>query len=901
LANFTLTIAFLDVLFQITVHPNLNKATDRFLILGGIILAKYFSSSIRLAVDISLRRRLLRGIQFKFFNHLWEPDNHSLIARYISRDVNILLEFIANSVHFLYFPLAIAIAFGAVFFLEGSEGIVAVSTVFLFFLLSGLIAYKCSRLAEKIYISSKARIDKAIEFLHFRPYLKNWHELKSLVKIKKMTQQEISYRNRDSLYRSIDLYTILFGCTLPVIILLVATFILNKDPSNYLVLILWFATPLIALVMEGGRFFSDYKMAKCAYDEINKNLNSNLRFDSKCTIELNKDWEIWEASLFDNILHEFSPSTLDLATIFRLKDEFHARNEDHMQTPLQFLGQNISQGQKTRILLIRAIHLAIYLKKPLNINIPLDSLDPAVCEIFFNLLPVLNNYCIINLTDSQQSYLITQCKRSSTQKMQMDNKYIAKIEPENEERFHVKTENTSGFKKYYNKLMPLVAIIFIIPAFLLSLNGYIISENYANVQKISLLIITTFFAMALAVTAGYFIEVNIRNKSRIAQTKLLMSASLEKINDLQQILSKDFTIMVERISWYIHDIAWYQSLIIVAFFVVIFSTGYTGLLVNLFFLILILLICKTFSHSISQARRASVEGINESVSHLQNLCTTGEEEHNTFKERRAKWCNLGFEILSKTHINMVATKIKFSNIISTSTGFFIITIIMLFILLKIPQPVTVLVLTSLLAMESTIVNLFQALTGFNAQILSPIRLEEFPLEKKLLTSNIKSSIENTENHLIINECENTKLGIIYDKLVLEKGAMYSLSGKSGHGKTEYLKTISNFYYSQITEAKNHNYKNKVFYSGRDTVKVLNWLNIENLLEFLSNKIDSGYYSLVLFDEVLCNFDVDAAKVFLKNITNTLIDNEVTLILVDHRFELENNIPIINILNREYKL
>jgi ABC-type phosphate transport system ATPase subunit len=901
IAIFSLSLIFLYLLFQISFQKNSENVMIYITILSLLITSKYILSSFRLYFDVKLRRILISNIQNQFSKSAWKHDSAASIARLINRDIGVLLEFISNSLKFFYFPIAIALMLVPIYILEGIHGVFALSTVSIFILLSWYIARKSIYLANNIYTISKIRIDKSSWFLSVRAYLKNWNELESLSEIKNVTTQEISLRNKDSFIRSLDLYIILFGSVLPVLILLIIATTSGQDINHYLLIVLWFAKPMISLVMEMGRFGSDYTVAKRAFEEIKLNLNINTTSLNMETIELNETWEIWSGSISDNVLSALSPSNLSLSAELGLDDELKNRQTRELNVNLDFLGTNLSQGQKTRVLLIRAIHLSIATKKILNINISLHSLDPISCRKLYNALPEIQKYCQINFTKDQHDFFQDQIVRSSTyenfHRSDQTSNYLHATNnamPKNEVTIH-----QENFFYYYKKLAAVIGVFFTIPAIFLSLNGYIISSDYSANKKIYLLILITILSLIIAPTLGYLIERKNRKKATFSQDKLLRHANLDNLNDLMQRLSKDFTVMIERISWYIHDIAWYKALILISFSAIIYTAGIGGVLINILFLSTIVLICKIFSSAISQARTGAVEGINFAIDTLQNLAAIGNVDHSTFTSKRNILSSIGFEKLINTHIKMVLTKINFSNLISVSTGIFIIIVVTAASLTKSPKNEIVFLLTSLLAMEATIVNLFQALTGLNAQLLSYIRLDKLPIQNPDENSNI--SICKKGDHYLISDCMNSKLNISYKPLILQVGNVFSLSGNSGLGKSEYLKTISGFTHSQIADNSitPDTSKIKVIYFGENSIELLRSLNKPDLLDYVTKKMVDENYKIIIFDETFRMLAPKNTQVIITKLENILIKTQSSLILVDHRFELKNNqISISHVINNQ---
>lgn len=93
----------------------------------------------------------------------------------------------------------------------------------------------------------------------------------------------------------------------------------------------------------------------------------------------------------------------------------------------------------------------------------------------------------------------------------------------------------------------------------------------------------------------------------------------------------------------------------------------------------------------------------------------------------------------------------------------------------------VLAITALLMVRSDLANVFLAITGFKSQAVSMERLQHFARPK----SSVAVSI--TGQRLSIEPFTAQRA---YRALSLERGRLYTLSGQSGSGKSEYLKGVA---------------------------------------------------------------------------------------------------------------
>ena len=877
---FILNLGFIYGLYLMTMNDH------EFIIIqlsfSIIILLKYISSSIRLSFDVKVKKNLVKSMQFKFNKLYLMPHDYQKLTRLVSRDINILIDFISISSRVIYFPIAIVIGIFVIYYLIGLVGVISVMCIAIITgFLSFFIARKSIKLARKIFTISKQRIDNANIFIKYREYLKNWGELRKIRELDNITDKEISLRNKDSFWRALDLYTILFSGSLSVVLVLSYNFFLSKENLYSITALLWFSIPIITIVMEIGRFCSDYTIASEAYKELNHNLYNDQFICKGNAIELNDKWEIWKGSLADNILDSMNINKIDLFTELELCKEFKNKN-----IPLEFLGKNISQGQKTKILLIRAIYIAIYEKKSLSIKISLNSLDPISCKNLLCLFSKIKKLCKINLTNEQNALLKKQVLRSCS----YTDHYLKDNVVERQEKNNPTEPLDFYSKDSYFKLFSYASIFFIVPAFLLNFNTYLMNTVLNLRCKILYISFFTLFSILFASFIGYIVEKKNRHKAKILLKNFLLNSMIDNISDVSQRISQDFIVMVERISWYIHDIAWYQSLILIALTSVAYSYGIKGMLVNVLFIIAIGSLWWLFLEPIRIARKNYIESINYTINSLMNLVTTSSTRNSFLIKKRQYWLSSGFSQLYKMHIKMVVTRGAFSNLIHVITGVFLILATSLSTLINVPTISIIFVINSLLVVESIIINLFHATMGLSSNIFSYTRLKSPQMDKTFHKNLI---LYQREDEYVFEKCVHPKLGTKYNELVIKSGVIYSITGSSGCGKSEYLKSISNFYSNIIDKDQNFS---KVLYLSKEALDILYWIEERSIIRFVKNKILLESYKVVILDEVFDHLDIQSIIKIINELKEFILYHNITVLFVDHRIELKSNILISKIIN-----
>jgi ABC-type dipeptide/oligopeptide/nickel transport system ATPase subunit len=718
--------------------------------------------------------------------------------------------------------------------------------------------------------------------------LYNWADSnRAIEKISQLTNEEIIARSSDSKWRSFDLYIITFGRCLPVAILILISMVLKNDITSPLLLTLWLSVPFIGLIMEAGRFTTDYRLGKKAYDELqlaskqDRTINPNLVLDD--------NWEIWDGSLAENCLITTDNHTLNLIDKLRLSEEF---NLDANDVELSRFGNNISEGQKTRILLTRAIHLALSTQRTLLIERTLNSLDPDACRRLKAILkdPVFLDK--ITLTKNCETFIENQLLRESSARHTGEN-YRANI---GSVPGSSKVEGFSdGLLKDFTKFFNPLSAAFILPAISLSLVGYIAIANYSLVTKLLSILTLSILSVALVVFLGIRNETFTRHWGKNQLIDILLHAKLKNSVDIFQRLSRDFNTLVERISWYVHDITWLLALVIVSICASVISFGSLGLLISGLFVLFSFGIWKIFEKKINIARKASVDTLNQTLTMGENLVCFGRVIENSFiRNKRKTLIEQNINNLYQSNVNVISLKLIFSNLILCVSGFFILATVVGSTYQWIGAGSLVFILTAILAVDASLGILFQALSGFSAQRISIHRLTNF--EKENMT--IQPYLVKNKDSYSFTGAHNRITGLKYSPINFEAGCSYSVLGRSGIGKTQFLKLISGINdISQPTEINNSG--SSILYIDQNFNAIESWMQdmrpeekrLDNLVEFVEHKMTNEKFNIIILDEALIIYDVEKAKQIILVFQNLIQQFNGLMLFVDHRFTLMKSISI----------
>ena len=841
------------------------------------VCLRLFLALLRISLTVRLKKSLLSKIM-KEFSCYNEASTLEGITTLVTRDVQILLEF---SPHF-HFPLYALFILILMFFglisLKGMMDTLLFATIGMFIPLSGFIAKKSRYYAEKIYHLSKQRIEMATFYLKNRPYLINWSCADEALKpLEAITEEEIKARSQDSWWRSLDLYSIIFGRGVPLLGILFAATVLHKAPHLSL-LEIWLVVPCIALIMEAGRFSSDVVQAKQAFLHYRSLLT---RVPPQGPLILDSSWDIWDGTVADNCFDDLNPNS-SLYDELRLTLELSQGDRVALKSlTLKRGGSNVSHGQKVRLLIIRALHLAIAEKKPLHIMLPLNGLDPDICLKLQALIHTRAGSMDIRLSDENQSLIKSQIERSPLPVEEEYSKQPISPPPSSLAESEV-TYTMKGPQMI--KLLPKITLLFLIPALFLNLYPIVIESTASIGLKAGMLAALLLGGIIFASGFGYYTEKSMRERAKLLFIKLLSSISLSNIADAQQRASKDFTTVLERLAWYIHDLAWYTVLLCCVFLSISWAFGSKGVLMSMVIGGIFTGYYVLCTPKLARAREMFIHQVNEALHVLYNLTAIGaftcENLHKKSHEIIAAGINLYTSGYLKNYIirDLSARLITFLMDSSIAGVCLMAQFYESHLLLGF-------VLNALLSMQSVIILFFQALVGLYAQYASWQRLHMFAATRP--TRSMAPSLVRKHHGLMISRFCHPELSFAYSDLLIPISKPVTLGGRSGKGKTSYLKAIAAFGHEML--------ESNVLYLDENARAILEHVKGHlSLLEYLQEKILSKQHILIILDESLSSYDRQEAKKLLLSLERILAKGDVSMILVDHRFELEDHfmVPIV---------
>ena len=531
-------------------------------------------------------------------------------------------------------------------------------------------------------------------------------------------------------------------------------------------------------------------------------------------------------------------------------------------------------------------------------NLSLSSVDAQACHDILLLLEELSQEIPLTLGEETQKHL--ELQRERTQEKAFSQSIAENTNPaidssRNKDAFSPVLNaplNSSLIRDFLNLIAWPQLLLFLLPAFALNFLAYLSDASFPSSFKAILLLTFTILPILFVSWQGFLVERGIRLQAKQLSFDILKRASLTHLTDMMHRLSKDFTTVCERISWYVHDLSWFLSLLLVGVGLILIQNGIRGLILVIFFMGGCGFVWRYFSPHITQARKQSIEGINDAIEGIENFsCFT---PIFTFSQYRAeRVLTNAMDTFEKTNVALFLWKGRFLSLVSLLSGL----LIGCASALTIQNPSHgVMLLTSLLMVDTILVTLFQAASGFNAQKLSYERLTHFKEAERRPPLPITSLKES----LLLPAFQERVSKQHYKSVSLKKGEIYSLVGDSGAGKTLYLKALSNLS-EDIPEAPS-----PMLYINKESLDILQQQleykesAQDSLWHFIQEKI--SLYKIIALDESLFHFTIEEAKNLVSNLNILLKREGVSGLLVDHRFELDNTIllhHVKNVLDKEH--
>lgn len=847
--------------------------------------AAFFMSILKINVDAFLSGRLVKT----FEGVLRRQSNFSLSLtkseRVASRDLIVVLDNVTSGMDVISIPLFIFFSSLLAVVLYGVKGLLAIAIVLMAVPFTYFLSKLADRNYDKIMVLSADRIEKCGRWLKGGALKKQFSENDDLLLAKTAIDSEIKARNVDTILRGADNYIIGFGRLLPYVAILMLGLVGDDAWSGA---ILWVSIPLISAVLSFPAAYVNFKSVSRSLIEIDK-FEKEVVGEVTCfrfmesgeavKIDFDRNWPIWPGSVealvcFDH--HQFPDviSEYRLMEVLRLIPELGNSAEEVLEKYIEMDGRNISEGQRLRLQLFRGI---IGVKKSnavLYIDDDFGCIDYEAAAAIVDHLRGVEHVVL----GPKPIFMLKKRYRLSTAYTHS----FARSEVVRDEVTYLRSE-LKGMKVAYVIGVGILAI----PAFMLSYSANLtIPGRGIHVWSI---VFYALLGVAIGASAGLFVEREIRTRfARLFEKGLKDIREGGSIN-LVQLVSRDLTIVFERISWYVHDFSWISALLICNIFALWIGFGVNGLVVTSMLGVTLLgLYCFSIDE-LFESRLEAVHGydsLTRAVSIADAFAQFGQTEFGrSMPDFILRKKNLLVENIGDFYVKRMRSVICRS-VMSVSCAFVcdsaMTVIALIWAFFGEGNSSLVFAITALLLVKSGLSNAFLAITGFKSQSMSVWRIAEFAGDRRGV------SVRCEFGKMVIS---GFRANQEYHSKNLIPGFAYSLTGRSGSGKSDYMKGVAGIVDVQVNESRG-NVDCSVFYINKEVVEYFGVeIKIPGDLANLWDRLPAGKNRLLLLDEICGSISVDSLDELRSEIERYAAYSGDTLMVVDHRFYLSKIIDV----------
>ncbi|MFZ4402715.1 MAG: hypothetical protein ACOYOK_01320 [Pseudobdellovibrionaceae bacterium] len=684
-------------------------------------------------------------------------------------------------------------------------------------------------------------------------------------KLKNVLKKENLVRNYDSFYRCLELYFEIFLKFLPcLLIIIVYRFVL---PSKYQISsqLFWLTLPLIGVMFQlprgliGSR--TVFRSQKVLSDSFLLRIN---RLHQK--VYLNKDWEVWKGTLIDNILY-----TNDSAFMMQ---KLNLEYEIGLGRIIESQGLNISAGQKTRIIFLRALNIALKNQENLYIDLSFDSLDAKNKNRIRNMLDHYNGKISIELSEESKDSLF----RTTSIPAEVSNNTKPKIE--------VEVNRQYGKYKIFNlfKEFRLIIVLFILAGIANSMIYSLIGDLQLTNGYLIFCILLILAGSILASIGGVLLEKSIRD---LAAKKLIQCFTNRRLkyDELKNIFMIEYNNVIEKYAFYVHDLAWISSLFFVTLITVLVSSKVYSLIPIIVLVGCFLFLFVRILPSLQRARDAYVQTGSElltgfkdllSVDLIESMMGVDDLRENIVRSVFTR----KLEIWTDKKINMLFWKSLLSLLGKLCVGIVFLILIILFERLSVTSELKALAFGALFAIDAESIRLFAAFSGYNMQLKAKHALE-IGAEEIIKKDEIFGI---TETQIQIKSFVIAHLGK-KTKILNFKFGLYKLSSFSGDGKSSFMKELLMRSFDGSTI--------KASYLDTNAIRKTEWIQktkYQNIYDFLTY-LQINNYKVILIDELLLSYDISDSQKIVHFIDTWARDHKILVLIADHR---EMAVPTVNL-------
>ncbi|WP_010303183.1 hypothetical protein [Candidatus Odyssella thessalonicensis] len=840
-----------------------------------LLMGRLFLLLLSYVVEINSRKKVSSWFLNKLLSSKLSFSRKEKLERIANRDFLILFEDLIRVSDILYFIIVFFILCLSSVFVSFIDTFLLVFSSLLYILLSHLIAKRTIYYTKQIYSNARDRTELVSRWVSIRKYLLNWGIQNTfLSKLKHILQEEVANRNRDSFWKCLDAYLIIFSGIIPIGISVFICTLFSTPLNVPLLLIYWVMIPFINVIMEIGRFPASYIQIKSVFEDLTLLKEENLS-KTNAAINFDDSWEIWEDTLESNILvTDLNAIALEISGL--VQELQLDKKENYV---LELGGKNISAGQRERILLLRALNLAKITHRPLNISVEFSSLDNNTLRKVLQIIELYSKEVTINLKHFER-LIISKDINTQDQKQSLISEPDKKINKSEEGK--IDSSSISLFREVLPLLKASLSPWFIFPALALALIGMLIKKQDGYVlNNIIIALILGIVSVYACSKLGQTIEKVLRGKGLKWVDDILLIANFQNGPDIVHRLTRDITVFWERLTYYLHDLNWYFFNIVVAVVLIVWEGHINAIFIASLFIFCAIWLWVSLASKIEAAQTELVEGINLFLKNALNFSCLGSAFFIDYlRTKRAEFLRESVSRFVQRYQCLFTLKTALIFCAQALSAIIILWNLKFYEHNFTYDNQLAGLFTSLLIVDRLIQSFFQALTGFNTHKLSYIRLNSYPV----LVIREPLGIEILKHQLHIPEVNVSITQNSFKEILVDIGCCYSLIGPSGIGKSTYLREIARFSLNDSSICP----LNNILYFDKASQDILSIPPFKGgISEYLKDKLASK--KLIILDEALSHLDKSNWDNFVRQIQTYISCYHMSAIIVDHRFTVNNKI------------
>lgn len=798
------------------------------------------------------------------------------VARLVARDFRLLLDHAEGVIGLIALAVGIGSFFLYIVWAHSADMVLALGSLALFAPASIALAIADDRVFARVMTASGRRLEACRRWLHLGPVYLNWRRLKGLDQIRELTASEVRLRNLDTVLRGADTYVVNFGRVLP-FALLTALLLSNDGGTPPSFESYWLALPLIGMMMDFPRSYVSFRNAGRALAELNSLQFTELSAHAESLV-LDGRWQLWSGTVEDNLMGVHAHTHTVLARL-GLVGELGASGDAVLALRVEPGGRNLSAGQQLRLLVARGLTEALMLGVKLRIERSLASLDRNNQVRIVELQAAFPD--VIALGDRARTTLSESAEAPA---------YVAS--GERRSIYSTPGDTVAGSARtnaLVCRVLSPTAALLLAPAALVGYVGHVVYEPISW-WTLGLLFGSVPAGILAGVGLGLVVERGVR-----AQAQQMLISGLGgitegvSIEDRFQMVSRDFDTVNERVAWYLHDIVWMAGLATVAVLSALLVIGPATILIGVAVAGGYAWLWRVLVPLVVEMRLRSVDGMNRLLEAAADIGATATHLLPTANGLRHRLATDGVGAFMTTRTASNSTKASLALYASSLAGAAIVLLAAGLAHVGVSVGAAAVVFTSALAIDAEAQRLLMAISGLRSQVLSLERLAAFatPREQAVLFSS------ETIGPFVSAAFRADPCGIHYEPVLIARGVALSVVGRSGAGKSQFLKSLAGVVASTPTSVLAGQPVPVVYVDGRwkQMLDNLDLDTVEGMVRALCDLCGGRMAPVLLaIDEALTDLSpVEAQKVVAETLAR--LGPDASVLLVDHRFALERTVNI----------